>query len=137
MSGDCITGSGSPVRCLVDHAVLEQLRRELDDDEGWLQFLSNYLAHLPRRIEKLRAGLETADYDLSMDAVLSLKISSQMVGAERLAELAVQLQGHIGVLTRPDWPRSDLLRLLEMFGDIAVLAGPTGRVLRESVAPDL
>lgn len=72
--------------------VLEKLREELDDDDGWLLFISAFLAHLPRRMEKLRSGLLNADYDLAMDAVLSLKISSQMVGAERLAEMALHLQ---------------------------------------------
>lgn len=136
MSGDCITGSGSPVRCLVDPAVLEQLRRELDDDEGWLQFLSNYLAHLPRRIEKLRAGLEAADYELSMDAVLSLKISSQMVGAERLAVLAVQLQQSLGHVAGRDWDLAEWPELARLFEDISTLAGETGLLLGARAAQE-
>jgi HPt (histidine-containing phosphotransfer) domain-containing protein len=77
---------------LVDPAVLERLRVELDDDEGWLLFLRRFLAQLPVRIQKLRSGLLSGDHGVSMDAVLSLKISSQMVGAERLAGLAAHLQ---------------------------------------------
>ncbi|KRE91889.1 hypothetical protein [Arthrobacter sp. Soil764] len=85
-----------PGRLLVDPAVLARLRAELDDDEGWLLFLESFLAQLPLRIQKLRTGLLTADHGLAMDAVLSLKISSQMVGAERLAGMAIQLQGSLG-----------------------------------------
>jgi histidine phosphotransfer protein HptB len=66
------------------------------DDPGWLLFLECFLAQLPLRIQKLGTGLLTADHGLAMDAVLSLKISSQMVGAERLAGMAIHLQGFLG-----------------------------------------
>lgn len=137
MSGDCVNGSAVPGTCVLDPAVLEQLRSELDDDEGWRLFLSNFLAHLPRRIEKLRGGLVHADYEVSMDAVLSLKISCQMVGAERLAGLALQLQGQLGVLAGPDQATPERLQLIEMFEDIAALAGHTGQVLRARAAQGL
>lgn len=84
-----------PGPLLVDPAVLATLRAELDDDEGWLLFLECFLAQLPLRIQKLRRGLLTADHELAMDAVLSLKISSQMVGADRLAGMAINLQGFL------------------------------------------
>lgn len=84
-----------PEQLLVDPAILARLRAELDDDEGWLLFLESFLAQLPHRIQKLRTGLLTADHGLAMDAVLSLKISSQMVGAERLAGRAIHLQGFL------------------------------------------
>ena len=50
MSGDCVNGSAGPGTCVLDPAVLERLRSELDDDEGWRSFLSNFLAHLPRSV---------------------------------------------------------------------------------------
>jgi len=137
MSGDCVNGSAGTGTSVLDPAVLERLRSELDDDEGWRLFLSNFLAHLPRRIEKLRGGLVHADYEVSMDAVLSLKISCQMVGAERLAGLALQLQGQLGVLAGPEHAAPEGLQLIELFEDIAALAGQTGRVLRESAAQGL
>jgi HPt (histidine-containing phosphotransfer) domain-containing protein len=124
-----MTESGSTVLRLVNPAVLEQLRSELDDDEGWLQFLNNFLAHLPRRMAKLRAGLETADYELSMDAVLSLKISCQMVGAERLADLAVQLQQCLGTFSSGDGDPAEQPELARLLEDIAVAAGETGLLL--------
>jgi hypothetical protein len=78
---------------LLDPAALDRLRDELDDDEGvWGVFVRNFIAQLPQRTEKLRLALTTGDLAGSLDAVLSLKTSSQMVGAERLAELAMGLE---------------------------------------------
>lgn len=82
----------APERLLVDPTVLATLRAELDDDEGCRLFIRGFLAHLPFRIQKLRLGLLAADHAVAMDAVLSLKVSSQMVGAERLAGMAIHLQ---------------------------------------------
>lgn len=55
-------------------------------------FVQNYISLLPRRLERLRLGLTTGDLNGSMDAILSLRTSSQMVGAERLADLAWYLE---------------------------------------------
>lgn len=78
---------------LLDQAVLDRLRIELDDDDGvWKVFVQNFIENLPHRTEKLRLTLTTGDLTGAMDAVLSLKTSSQMVGAERLAGLALDLE---------------------------------------------
>ena len=78
---------------LLDPAVLDRLRTELDDDDGvWKMFVQNFIGHLPHRTEKVRLTLTTGDLSGAMDAVLSLKTSSQMVGAERLARLAMELE---------------------------------------------
>lgn len=78
---------------LLDPAVLDRLRTELDDDDGvWKVFVQNFIEHLPHRTEKVRLTLTTGDLSGAMDAVLSLKTSSQMVGAERLAGLAMDLE---------------------------------------------
>lgn len=78
---------------LLDRAVLERLLEELDDDDSlWKIFVSNFIAYAPTRIERLRQALTTGDLTGSLDAVLSLKTSSQMVGAERLAGLALNLE---------------------------------------------
>ena len=78
---------------LLDPSVLERLREELEDDEGvWKVFVQNFIAQLPERNEKLRQALTTGDVTGAMDAVLSLKTSSEMVGAERLAGLAINLE---------------------------------------------
>lgn len=110
--------------------VLEKLREELDDDDGWLLFISAFLAHLPCRMEKLRSGLLNADYDLAMDAVLSLKISCQMVGAERLAEMALHLQHtFIDSATSHDVSAASPQQA-KLLVDMTVCAQQTGHALR-------
>ncbi|WP_104044857.1 Hpt domain-containing protein [Arthrobacter sp. ZGTC412] len=79
---------------LLDNSVLERLHMELDHDEGvWKVFIRDFVAHLPFRLERVRLALTTGDTVAAKDAVLSLKTSSQMVGAERLAGLALDLEG--------------------------------------------
>jgi HPt (histidine-containing phosphotransfer) domain-containing protein len=78
---------------LLDSVVLNRLRSELDDDERvWKVFVQNFITHLPERNERLRQALTTGDFKDAMAAVLSLKTSCQMVGAERLAGLAMDLE---------------------------------------------
>ncbi|WP_244292805.1 Hpt domain-containing protein [[Micrococcus luteus] ATCC 49442] len=94
---------------LLDNSVLDRLKLELDYDEGiWKVFIQDFVALLPARIERLRMALTTGDPVTSKDAVLSLKTASQMVGAERLAALAVDLQRAIRN-DSPDGPRSIVL----------------------------
>jgi HPt (histidine-containing phosphotransfer) domain-containing protein len=91
-----MTPSDDAGRPLVDHSVLDRLREELEDDGGYCRvFVGNYIDYLPHRIGRLQLALTTGDLDGSVDAVLSLKTSSQMVGAERLASLAIALEGEI------------------------------------------
>ena len=78
---------------LLDPAVLERLRDELDDDDSvWKVFVQAFIAQMPQRLQRVRLALTTGDNAGAMDAVLSLKTSSQMVGAERLAALASDLE---------------------------------------------
>ncbi len=97
---------------LLDPAVLVKLREELDDDEGvWKVFVQNFIAYLPERTERLRQALTTGDLKGAVDAVLSLKTSSQMVGAERLAGLAMDLEQDIRRATRDTDPAVALPQL--------------------------
>lgn len=83
-------------RPLVDQSVLDRLREELEEEEGYSRvFVGNFIEYLPQRLARLRLALTTGDLDGSLDAVLSLKTSSQMVGAERLAALALELENEI------------------------------------------
>lgn len=80
-------------RPLVDQSVLDRLREELEEDDGYCKvFVGNFIEYLPHRIGRLRLALTTGDLEGSVDAVLSLKTSSQMVGAERLAGMALDLE---------------------------------------------
>jgi HPt (histidine-containing phosphotransfer) domain-containing protein len=79
----------------MDPSVLEMLRADLDDDGVWKVFVRDFIEYLPHRNERLRLTLTTGDLAGALDAVLSLKTSSQMVGAERLASLALNLERSI------------------------------------------
>jgi HPt (histidine-containing phosphotransfer) domain-containing protein len=73
--------------------VLDKLRADLDEyEEVWKVFIQNFINALPGRIERLRSAMTTGDLSGAMDAVLSLKSASQMVGADRLAVLAAELE---------------------------------------------
>jgi histidine phosphotransfer protein HptB len=88
---------------LLDSSVLDRLRMELDYDEGvWKVFIQDFVAHLPTRVERLRLALTTGDAATAKDAVLSLKSSSQMVGAERLAHLALDLERSLRIHSGDD-----------------------------------
>ncbi|WP_248762378.1 Hpt domain-containing protein [Pseudarthrobacter sp. SSS035] len=97
--GCCQAGGTSPstnldesAQPLLDHKVLDKLREDLHEFEVWRVFVQNFITALPLRIESLRLALTTGDTVGAMDAVLSLKSASQMVGAGRLATLAHGLE---------------------------------------------
>ncbi|MET3904245.1 Hpt domain-containing protein [Paenarthrobacter sp. 4246] len=71
----------APTESVLEASTLQALAEELDDDAPAISFLSTYLSMLPGRILRISTGLCLHDADASMDAVLSLKISSAMVGA--------------------------------------------------------
>ena len=60
---------------------LRALVEELGDAAHVLRFLSTYLSMLPTRMGRIDVGLAAAEAEPSLEAVLSLKISSSMVGA--------------------------------------------------------
>jgi HPt (histidine-containing phosphotransfer) domain-containing protein len=97
---------------LLDSSVLDRLHEELEYDEGvWKVFVQDFVALLPARIEKVRLALTTGDKAAAKDAVLSLKTSSQMVGAERLAGLALDLEGALRFDPREGEPSVVLPRI--------------------------
>lgn len=114
---------------LVDQLVLERLKEELDENgEGYTGvFVANFIACLPRRIERLRLALTTGDWDGSFDAVLSLKTSSQLVGAEQLAFLATKLETEI----RSDDTLADVKNALPQ--QAATFLGPISHCSKKTV----
>lgn len=97
---------------LLDASVLSLLRADLDSDEGvWKVFIENFVAQLPRRVERLRQTMTSGDAEGAMDAVLSLRTSSQMVGAERLAGLALHLERSLRADEAHERPATVLPRL--------------------------
>ncbi|WP_347108892.1 Hpt domain-containing protein [Paenarthrobacter sp. S56] len=74
------TGGTTPLPAFEDRT-LKALADELGDSQPVLRLLSTYLSMLPGRIGRIASGLCQNDPDASMEAVLSLKISSAMIGA--------------------------------------------------------
>lgn len=58
-------------------------------------FFQTYLQMLPLRTAKLSRVLFAGDQEATLDAVLSLKSTSGMVGAVRLARLCAELEGKV------------------------------------------
>src|SRR5690242_7725778 len=57
-------------RPLVDQSVLDRLRDELEEEEGYSRvFVGNFIDYLPQRLGRLRLALTTGDLEGSMDAV--------------------------------------------------------------------
>jgi len=86
---------------VLDHGALHRLGEQLEDSEVLCRFLCRYLSMLEARIARLDEALAGADQAAWMDAVLSLKTSSSMVGAAALAERAAALERESA--TCPSW----------------------------------
>jgi HPt (histidine-containing phosphotransfer) domain-containing protein len=80
---------------LVDTEAVRELESQLDDPAAAHSFLRNYVSIWEDRYARLAAAVLRGDQDASLDAVLSVKITSVMTGAARLAQLAVELEALI------------------------------------------
>ena len=73
---------------------------ELADEAGEIvaqRFINEYLALLPHRQDRILAKLALGDDETAMDAVLSLKTTSAMVGAVRLSGYCQHLQDQMAL----------------------------------------
>lgn len=114
---------------LVDHTVLTGLQAELGGDPTIIHaFVRNYVALLPWRVSRLHRALDNLDIEDAMDAVLSLKTSSHMVGAICMERLATELEMSIRLLPSADHLHelTDQVRAIEnfVFGTIRELETP-------------
>ncbi len=82
---------------------LVRLAEEARSHEAMREYVRRYRALLERRVCRIVDALASADLDQAMDAVLSLKASSAMVGACETAELAHRLKV---ALSGGDLPRA-------------------------------
>ncbi|MGC0236929.1 Hpt domain-containing protein [Arthrobacter sp. SD76] len=98
---------------LIDAAVLDELEDELAGTGLAKRFARDYAAMWDQRYSRLAAAVHSQDSESALDAAISLKISSAMVGGVRLAKLA------------------ELLETLIRLGDSG-----QGKVLMERVAMD-
>jgi HPt (histidine-containing phosphotransfer) domain-containing protein len=80
---------------LIDAAVLEELEDELAGSGLAQRFVRDYAAMWDLRLARLGSAVDSQDEASALDAVISLKISSAMVGGVRLAKLAELLEGLI------------------------------------------
>jgi hypothetical protein len=77
---------------LLDLSVLHRLEDELGDAGIARTFAAEYINIWDKRIRYLMRSVEHNDPDAAMDAILSVRNSSFMVGASRLAQLAADFQ---------------------------------------------
>ncbi|MCZ9884233.1 signal peptidase I [Arthrobacter sp. B2a2-09] len=91
---DAAVDAGAAERALpaFDRRPLKRLAREMKSKEAAEKFAAAYARLLPQRVDKISHALSTGNSDLAMDAVLSLKTSSSMVGALRMEQHCVRLE---------------------------------------------
>jgi hypothetical protein len=99
---------------LVDCAVLQELEEQLGQSRLARNFADDYAAMWEHRRNRLVNAVERNDLKAGLDAAVSLKVTSVMVGALRLAHLAGQLETAV----RKDHPEemATLLTLIAIHG---------------------
>ena len=109
-TGCCATALAAAAP-LVDPAALQDLGAQLDSPSVAKGFARDYTRMWDQRYRSLASALKRGDHAGSMDAVLSLKTSSAMVGGLRLAQLAGELEDAIRA--------GDMDHALSLLGDVA------------------
>ncbi|MGN8133057.1 Hpt domain-containing protein [Paenarthrobacter sp. 22069] len=79
-------------RALFDPQVIHTLALNLGNKALAFRFLSDYLTLLPRRKIRIIDAIRDDDPEAAMDAILSLKIASSMVGAHDAEDRSLVLQ---------------------------------------------
>lgn len=82
-------------QALIDPAVLEELAEQVQSRDIAHRFARDYAALWEQRHRRLTTAVEGQDHAAALDSVISLRISSAMVGGRHLAGLAGQLQALI------------------------------------------
>ena len=77
---------------LVDASILEDLEEELNGSELAIRFARDYAAMWDQRCSRLALAVQNQDRASALDAIISLRITSAMVGGVRLARLAELLE---------------------------------------------
>src|SRR5215218_1407715 len=104
------TGAAAPTQDIslpvLDLAVLRTLENELSDSSIVQSFARDYIGLWKKRFGYLSSAVQGRDTEAALDAVLSVKNSSAMVGGTRLANLALKLEG---LLRRGDMTTANTL----------------------------
>ena len=106
---DAGTGMSSNVEevlPLLDAAVLEDLEEQLNGSELAVRFARDYAAMWDQRYARLAAAVENQDRASALDAIISLRITSAMVGGVRLVKIAEVLES---VIRQGDFGRGQAL----------------------------
>ncbi len=77
---------------LVSWTVQSTLRDDVADPAGYTSFIRTYTEMWPGRYGRLAHSIRVNDWDQAMDAALSLRSSSEMLGAVNLARLALAVE---------------------------------------------
>lgn len=91
---------------LVDVAILADLEEELAGPALARRFAQDYADMWDQRYTRLAAAVERQDVAACLDAAISLKITSAMLGGERLSKLAELLEN---VVRQGDFGQGRLL----------------------------
>jgi hypothetical protein len=113
---------------LVDASILEDLEEELNGSELAVRFARDYAAMWDLRYTRLAAAVQSQDRAAALDAIISLKITSTMIGGLRLARLAETLET---VIRQGDFGRGRaLMERVADNGDRTVQELQTSYILR-------
>ncbi|MDQ0735770.1 Hpt domain-containing protein [Arthrobacter agilis] len=80
---------------LLDLAVLAHLERQLNDARPARAFARDYIAGFEHRYLRLENSIGNRDIPAALDAALSLRNSSAMIGAARLSALAAGFEASV------------------------------------------
>jgi HPt (histidine-containing phosphotransfer) domain-containing protein len=94
-AGTGVSSDVEEVLPLLDAAVLEDLEEQLNGTELAVRFARDYAAMWDQRYARLAAAVENQDRASALDAIISLRITSAMVGGVRLARIAEILEKEI------------------------------------------
>jgi hypothetical protein len=86
-----ITESGQGTPPVLDLTILAELEDDFDSPSVAHGFARDYIGLWKQRLDRLTVAVNSDDREAALDAGLSLKNSSAMVGAVRLSVLAVKL----------------------------------------------
>jgi hypothetical protein len=78
-----------------DPSALDRLALDVADRPFMVTFAHTYRRLLPQRVRRLVTAISEGDLDGALDATLSLRVASAIVGAHELVEMASHLEDRI------------------------------------------
>lgn len=102
---------------LVSQEYLHDLEDEFNDPAPVHSFVRDFVAIWDERYSRLEQAVRQQDVEASLDALLSVRIASTMVGATRLARFAFELE--------TDLKRGNLHSVLIALRDLRICGAST------------